>query len=218
MTTVTSIKWRQLNGLGNTTARQDVKDAINQVVDEVNASPGFETTATASELNKLDDSSVAMNPGSGISTAAAAYAGGYFRNGDLIKTTIYIDIQGLNEGGTAGDVIGDDGEANSHIGQVTSETTGDIVAGWVTCLELPTGGTADIDFYSADEATLAEDSAISAATNGAQLINAATWVLHEVQALTTLPGDNQYLYLVGQGTGDTVYTAGKFLIELYGTP
>jgi hypothetical protein len=25
-----------------------------------------------------------------------------------------------------------------------------------------------------------------------------------------------YLYLVGQGTSDATYTAGKFLIELYG--
>ena len=34
---------------------------------------------------------------------------------------------------------------------------------------------------------------------------------------TAMPGDNQYLYLSGSGGGtDATYTAGQFLIELWG--
>lgn len=176
-------------------------------------------TATAAELNALADASAItglLTAGSGITTAAADYQNTVVRSGPFIYTRIYFDIEGLNEGGTAGDVIGDDGAANNHFGQLTAAVNGTIIGGTMHCVEVPAGGTVDIDLYSADEATLAEDSAISAATGEVQLINSGGWSAGEIQGLTSLPVADQYLYLVGQGTGNTAYTAGRFYIELIG--
>lgn len=136
----------------------------------------------------------------------------------LIKTELYVDFDGLLEGGTAGDIVGEDGAANSHIGQITTAVNGVIVAGRVTCLETPAGGSTDVDLYAADEGTGANDAAITSLTNDTQLINHGAWTQGEVAALTGFPAADQHLYLVSQGTGDTAFTAGKFLIELWGTP
>lgn len=175
---------------------------------------GTQVTATAAELNKLDDSAVTLTKGTGFALATA-HKSGVFKNGDLIVTRILLDIEALNEGGTAGDIIGDNGQANAHFGQITAALNGTIIAGTMTCLELPTGGTVDIDLYSAAEGTGSEDAAISGLTE-TQLLNSGNWTLGLSQPLTALPAANQYLYLVGQGTGNTAYTAGKFLLELYG--
>jgi hypothetical protein len=77
-------------------------------------------------------------------------------------------------------------------------------------------GDTDLDLYSATEGTGVEDTAISALTE-VQLINAGTQSSGTVTAAASMPAANtDYLYLVGQGTANAAYTAGKFLIELYG--
>lgn len=155
-----------------------------------------------------------MTPGTGAD-GMDNYAAGSYRNGDLIVTQILVDIDDLLDGGTAGDIIGEDGVANCHIGQITAARNGTIVAGRMTCLELPAGGSDDIDLYSATEATGTNDAAISGLTES-QLINHGAWTAGQVDDLTAWPAADSYLYLVSQGTGDAIYTAGKFLIELYG--
>ena len=93
-----------------------------------------------------------------------------------------------------------------------------IVAGRVTCFELPAGGDPDIDLYHADLATGAQDANIDSADSGSavQLINHGDWSAEEVDYLTTMPAADEYLYLA---TGDATavkYTAGILLIELWG--
>jgi hypothetical protein len=159
-----------------------------------------------------------MTPGTGISTGANTICEhSVSRVGGLIKTEILIDLTGLNDGGTAGDVIGKDGAtANCHIGQIVAAVNGTIIAGRVTCFETPAGGNDDVDLWGTVlEATLAQDTAISAATNEAQLVNHGAWAAEEVDYLTALPGVG-YLYLACGASTDADYSAGILLIELWG--
>ena len=84
--------------------------------------------------------------------------------------------------------------------------------------ELPAGGDPDINLVFADEATLAENTALSAATNGGTTINSGDLVAGTpVYAHAGFPAVNQYFYL-SNGTGDheAAYTGGNLLIEFYG--
>ena len=164
-----------------------------------------------------------FTPGTGISTGTGTlFSGNVTVAGDLIKTEIFIDLTGLNSS-AAGDIIGKDGgTANCHIGQITSALCGTIVAGTFQSLETPAGGEPDIDLLSATVATGAEYTALSDLSEtklldlGADL---ASGNLGTQFALSAFPAADQYLYLVASGGGtDDTYTAGKFVITLYGQP
>lgn len=159
-----------------------------------------------------------MTPGTGISTGVGTICEHSIEKvGGLYKTTILIDLTGLNSGGTDGDIIGKDGTANSHIGQVTAALNGTIFAGQVTCLETPAGGEPDIDVYSATEGTGTEDAAVGGLTEKKLLESAADWSAGGVKALAAYPAANEYLYLVASGgVTDATYTAGIFMVELWG--
>ena len=50
-----------------------------------------------------------------------------------------------------------------------------------------------------------------------QLINGGAQSSGTVTAAANMPAANtDYLYFVGQGTTNDIYTAGKFLIEMFG--
>ena len=162
-----------------------------------------------------------MSPGSGISSANGVVYQAYVAYaGDIIITTILIDLTGLNSSAAAG-IIGDDGEANCHIGQITAALNGTIIAGQMECVETPTTGEPDIDLYSSTVATGTEDVAITDAalgTEAALLDSGADWTLTtQKRALTALTAADTYLYLVGSGGGtDNTYDAGIFMITLWG--
>lgn len=137
------------------------------------------------------------------------------RDGGIITTRIMIDLTGLNSGASAGDIIGVNGAGVAHIGRITAARNGTILMAKIECYETPAGGDDDIDVYAADEATGVEDVAISTLTE-TQLVNAGAHALGTVDDFTALPAAGQYLYLVNQGTGNATYTAGKFLITLWG--
>jgi hypothetical protein len=178
-------------------------------------------TATAAELNTLAAENADMTPGTGISTGTGTICEHSVEKvGGLIKTTILVDLTGLNSN-TAADVIGKQATANCHIGQITAAKNGAIFAGRVSCLETPAGGEPDIDLYSSDVATGTEDVAITDAalgTEAALLDAAADWTAAMApKGLTANPAANTYLYLVGSGGGtNDTYTAGILLIELWG--
>ena len=161
-----------------------------------------------------------LTAGTGVTTATGgAYHSWIEEKDSIIKTSIFVDLTGLHS--TAdGDVIGVDGAANSHIGQYTTAKSGTLFAGRISYMEIPAGGDPDIELHAADEATLAEDAAITTGTNNAALATPAVDVVVSQMgpfALSALPGADQYLYLVAGETTDGDYTAGKVLIELYGT-
>lgn len=172
--------------------------------------------ATVAELNKLDDSVTVLTKGAGVS-AAESYAVGYLRNGTLVTTRILVDLTGLVGSATDLDIIGNTGgAADAHFGQITVALNGTMVGGQVTCLEVPAGGADDVDFYSATVSTGAQDVDVTTLTETALVTSGGAWTSGQSKGMTLLPAANDYLYIVnGEAAGGT-FTAGKFLIELYG--
>ena len=164
----------------------------------------------------------AMTAGTGITTGTGTvYSASVIKVGAIFETTIYIDLTGLSSN-VVTDIIGKEATANSHIGQITAAVNGTIVGGYVQCLEAPGTGEPDIDLWYADEATGAEDTAITALTNQTVVLTAAAdWTIARdgtpTRTITGMPAADKYLYLVGGGgTTDAVYDAGKFLIKFFG--
>ena len=152
--------------------------------------------------------------GAGIEGTAAVYETSVARNNGIVTTSIMIDLTGLNSGGTAGDIIGKNGSGVAYIGRVTAADSGTVFGVRMTCYETPAGGDTDIDLYSATEGTGVEDVAISTLAE-TQIINSGALAVGSA----VYGGDivaNQYLYLVGQGTSNATYTAGRLLIEIFG--
>jgi hypothetical protein len=162
-----------------------------------------------------------MTCGSGISSGAGTlYNAVVTREGPLVKTTIFIDLTGLNSSAAA-DIIGKQTTANCHLGQVTAAVNGTLFKGSYYCLEVPATGEPDIDVFYADEATGTEDAAVTGLTNDTAMKEAAadfTAVGQGFDFIAVPPAD-KYIYLVGSGGGtDATYTAGQFVIELWGYP
>ena len=172
------------------------------------AEPFVDTVAQGHDL--------AVPASAGITGFAAVYGASVIRAGGIIKTTIMIDLTGL-ESGAAGDIIGDASPSISHLGQFTIARNGTLFYGTITCLETPAGGDPDIDFTSADEGTGVQDTAISALSNLQILLNTGDWTAAVAYELMTgLPAADQYLYMVDVGGTAVEYTAGRFLLEFYG--
>lgn len=167
------------------------------------------------ELAYLDNVFTPIQAGTGITAGTGTvYRAVMNTDGDFKTVQILIDLTGLNSGGTAGDIIGVNGTANPcHIGQLPSMT---VLGGRMTCLEVPAGSDDDLDLYSATEGTGVEDQAVTALTE-TQLVDAGgAWTLGLQKVFLADPTSAAYLYLVGQETGNATYTAGRFLIEVFG--
>jgi len=192
----------------------------------VRSENGFQTvsknaTTGAITVTSGDKMAVEATGGAGIEGTAEVYITQVNRlksdvdtNVNIVKTTIMIDLTGLKDGGTAGDIIGKDGSGVAFIGQVTTANQGTVFGVTMTCVETPAGGSTDIDLFSATEGTGVNDTAIGDLTE-TQIINAGAASAGTVVAGGDIAAD-QFLYLVSQGTGDATYTAGRFLIEITG--
>jgi hypothetical protein len=158
-----------------------------------------------------------MAAGSGFAGAGTFYKSSVTRDGDMIKTTILIDLTDAKSSTDNLDIIGTHATNPAHIGRITDVLNGLILAGRMTCLELPAGGVTDIDLYSASEGTGAFDGGIAALAETALVTAGAAWANGTVKGLIATPVDSAYLYLTGGAAGTPgTYTAGKFLIELWG--
>ena len=157
-----------------------------------------------------------LTKGDGFTGTGTIYKSSVIHQGDLVITRIFVDLTGTNCGNTSSDIIGEDGTSDPcHIGQITAAQNGTIFFGQMRCVETPAGGDTDIDLYAADESTGVEDDAITGLTE-TQIVNGGTHTAGDVDLIASSPTADQYLYLVGQSGGDATYTAGQFLIELYG--
>ena len=157
-----------------------------------------------------------LSAGSGFSDAAL-YKSWRSELGSITKTELLIDLTGIRST-AANDIIGNDGAASANIGQYTTAVMGTLFAVEMSCIEAPGGGDPDINLAFADEATLAEDSALSAGTNNGTVLNNGDLAAEkEYWAITGFPAANQYLYLVAGATTDGDYNAGVIKIEFYGT-
>lgn len=156
----------------------------------------------------------ALDVGTGITTGTGTIckAHGGLQDGVYV-VRVLIDLTGLNSGGTANDIIGVNGTAlPCYIARLPAMT---VLGGRMTCLEAPAGGDTDIDLYSATEGTGVEDAAVTGLTE-TLIINAGTQSLGTTTYFAADPGPNHYLYLAGQSTSNATYTAGRFLIEIFG--
>lgn len=176
--------------------------------------------ATASELNKAADlSAQAMATPAGVGITAGTgtvYKHSLTFDGDLKRLTIYIDLTGLASSTTDLDIIGVAG-GPAHLGRILAAEIGTVEAIRMTCLELPAGGADDIDLYAATEGTGEFDAGIATLAETALITAGAAWASGTVKAATAVPAANQYLYLTGGEAGTAAtYTAGKFLIEVFG--
>jgi hypothetical protein len=187
----------------------------------VRSQNGFQTistNATTGAVTVLGKSAAAIaNPaatGAGIEGTAAVYETSVKTENGIVTTSIMIDLTGLQSGGTAGDIIGKNGSGVAYIARITAADNGTVFGVKMTCFEAPAGGDTDIDLSSATEGTGVEDVAISTLTE-TQIINSGTLALGTTAFGTDIVAD-QYLYLVGQGTANAAYTAGRLLIEIYG--
>jgi hypothetical protein len=161
-----------------------------------------------------------MIPGTGISTGSGTVCkGSVLRMGDVVETTIIVDLTGLNSGDADGDIIGVAATANCHIGQITAAKNGTITHGYMHCVETPAGGEPDIDLFSATVATGTEEALITALTETSLLATAVDWTgILAPKGITVIPPANGYLYLVASGGAtNATYTAGKFVIKFYGS-
>lgn len=168
----------------------------------------------------LDALNERLRPGAGITLGSGTICVSDFTLTEGVQVIrIIIDLTGLKGGGTAGDIIGSDSTSiNSakqpaYLLQIPSQMT--VLGGRMTCLETPAGGNTDIDLYSAVEGTGVQDDAVTGLTE-TQLINAGAQTVGTVTYLAADPTTGAYLYLTSQGTTTATYTAGRFLIELFG--
>jgi len=182
----------------------------------VDASGDVAFAGALSQDGNTSAAGVGITAGSGT-----LFGSGVERIGTMFKTTIIVDLTGLNSKNTDLDIIGVDGTGVAHLGQITAALNGTIFMGNMRCIELPAGGDPNISLYSAAEATGVEDTLISALTE-TLLLNSqgdgTDWAAGDDINIATFPAANEYLYLVqGDATGtDGTYTAGKFIIEFWG--
>lgn len=162
-----------------------------------------------------------------ISTAFAPITTRRIVNGTII-TEIKVDLTGLGcKGAAAGDAIGLVSTVpDAYIGRYVVATDGIVFKVEMICLELPAGSgsaTLNIDLTPNSSSGLGYDEAVSgtAIIDNSSLSSGSTLVAGEVvqNAVPALTG-NDYLYLTEGDTAatDGVYTAGQFIIRLYGHP
>ena len=179
-----------------------------------NASVGGTLDVTG--RSTLTGNTVATTAGTGITTGTGTvYAASVIKTGGIFHTKILIDLTGLASSGS-GDIIGKAATANSHIGQITAAINGTVLGGKLTCLEAPAGGDPDINLWYADEATGAEDAAITSLTNQVQMCDSGDLALNSVISIPTPPAADKYIYMVTGAATNADYTAGKILIEFFG--
>lgn len=169
---------------------------------------------TGNLTGDLTPATEAAEHGAGaIGTAAVPTTTRWIESGVII-TQIKVDLTGLASVATANDVIGLAAGGNAYIGRNVVATNGIIFKAEFACIETPAGGDNDVNAVWNSSGTLAYDGAggTTYLSNSGDLLAGQT-VENLVPAVTA----NDYLYLTA-GTGDTAatYTAGMYIITLYG--
>ena len=190
------------------------KDQFIVVADSVKSNY-INSSITAVSVDDSGANSNGLSAGVGITGGTGTvYHSFVEKNGNIIKTSIYIDLTGLGSSTSANDIVGVAG-GPAHIGQITAAQNGTIFAGQVTTLETPTANLTDIDLVASATGDDAFDAAV---TTPSTLLNSGGVAVNTIDALTAFPAANNYLYITSATTtAVATATAGKLLIELYGT-
>jgi len=190
------------------------KDQFVVIADSVNSN-FINSNITAVSVDDSGATNNGLTAGAGITGGTGTvYHSFVEKNGNIIKTSIYIDLTGLGSSATADDIVGV-GTDPAHIGQITAAQNGTIFAGQITTLETPTANLTDIDLAASATGTGAFDGAVGSPT---VLANTGGVAVNTIDALTAFPAANDYIYITSATeTAVTTAAAGKLLIELYGT-
>ena len=183
----------------------------------------FKPSRTLVTGDQISSYKSANSTGGGFDGAAGVTMHVSKVNGEIL-TTILVDIQDLVVSGAVKDIIGENGVAAAYITQITTAVNGIIYKAEMACIEVPAGSntTPDIDLVS-NSNSLAEDAAYDSAGTATVLIaaggNYTTGMVKFSAASTDFSNcADDYLYIAngsGANSGGT-YTAGKFVIKLYG--
>jgi len=176
-------------------------------------------TATAAEINGAADlSGQVMSSGGGFESGTGTLLKTAVRKtGAMVKTEVFFDLTGAKSSTTDLDIIGESATLAAYLFQVTAAVNGTIVYGEMTCIETPATGVTDIDVYSATEATGKFDGGIAALAETALLTKGGAWSAGATRNIVAAPAADQYVYLTCGAAGTVgTYTAGQFLLELWG--
>ena len=131
-----------------------------------------------------------------------------------IYTTIVLDVTGLRS--DANDrVIGASGNTSpAYLTKIADAANGNLFCGKVTCLETPT---ADLELFTSTAIDAKEGDTASGLAAYDSLCVKGTWAAGDIQEFdnTAIPVNGEVIYLEGAATTD--FTAGKFIIEMWGT-
>lgn len=150
-----------------------------------------------------------------IGTAFAPRTYRYIDRGDII-TEIQIDLTGLDSSGVANDVIGLATGGAAYIGRNVVATHGVIYRVQMTCLEIPLTGDADVILVQGSAADEEFDDTV--ANTAAVCDGTGDWKLGETIVNEGGLTANYYLYLTQGASDNNTYSAGQFLIRMFGHP
>lgn len=159
-----------------------------------------------------------------VSTGAGAPQYARKRIGDMIVTTITMDLQGLGAKNDDGDVIGiASGAPDAYFYKLVKAENGNIFKVEMACIENITSGSnnlTDLDLVASTASNLGyDDDATGAAGYHAviqQDFGAALGVQASNVAGTVQDADYLYLAAGATHTGDSTYVTGSLIVTLYG--
>lgn len=188
-----------------------------KVLDDVEVGGDLAVTGTFSTGSMLGTAVTAENGDGAVGTGGFCNTYRYNApSGDII-TEIHVDLTGLDSSGAANDVIGtkDPGTDAAYIHKTLTASNGNVYKVEMICTEVPLTGDADVLLVqgSAEDETF-DDTVANTAT---VCDGTGDWTLGQMVAYTTAAlTPNYYLYLTQGASDDATYTAGQFIIRLYG--
>jgi len=171
--------------------------------------------------------------GAGISDSIGSQT--RFRNGQEILSEITLDLANGTAACTSFATAGAAGQS-THVAIGVSSSTGThsnaqvalingtgsaadgqgiITSGEMICVEAAAGGEDNIGLWYANNASGSGNDMVG---GGIELIQASGQVIGSEGTFSNIDAnlDNKYLYLVSSGSTGATYTAGKFVLRLYG--
>lgn len=165
-------------------------------------------------VTALEEISVLAETGAGIIGTSVAPTTTRTLEDGVIVTSIKIDLTGLASVATANDAIGLAAGGVSFIGRNVVANNGVVFKTEFSCIETPVGGDLEVNVVTNASGIIEYDGAAGTAyISDSGALTAGKTIQNLVPALTA----DHYFYLAG-GAGDkaAAYTAGQFLLKLYG--
>lgn len=220
------LSWTDQSGGGGGGGASSLNDLSDVSFSSGNLQVGSMEKLTGTRMTI--DSADATAAGSGFSNAAKCETK-IIKLNHYILTTIAVDLEGILTMGEAGQVLGNaGGPANAYLTKISTASSGFIYRAEMACVETPVNGAQRIDLVADPTARAAGFEFDTVATEKYILVPGATWHAGEEEKSINGAGtvnaipyglDNYYLYLcpgVSDHNWSNVYSAGKFIIKLYG--